>query len=218
MNQEKIGKFIRELRIEKQMTQQELAGVLGVTDSAISKWETGRGEPDITFLIPLSKELNITVLELLNGEKGIDESCALINLIKEKDEKTRIWKYLFMITTNILLSDLLNKFGSNIDNYHKELRLIKEASITNVEVILSKGTKKLIYDTDKQKKYLIDIEKISYYKNGVECVIDTTFPSNDLDCSANLVTVTKSDIDEGYVISEGKYYNELSECIVILSI
>lgn len=103
MNQEKIGKFIRELRIEKQMTQQELADTLGVTDSAISKWETGRGAPDITFLIPLSKELNITVLELLNGEKGIDENSALIKLIKEKDKKTKVWKYLAMIITNILL-------------------------------------------------------------------------------------------------------------------
>ena len=43
MNQEKIGRFIRELRIEKNLTQQELAEKLGLTDSAISKWENGRG-------------------------------------------------------------------------------------------------------------------------------------------------------------------------------
>ena len=65
MNQEKVGRFIRELRIEKEMTQQELAEKLGVTDSAISKWENGRGAPDISYLIPLSNELNITILELL---------------------------------------------------------------------------------------------------------------------------------------------------------
>lgn len=103
MNQEKIGRFIRELRIEKEMTQQELAEKLGVTDSAISKWENGRGAPDITFLIPLSKELNITLLELLNGEKGRDDGNAFIELIKEKDKKTKIWKYLSIGIINIIL-------------------------------------------------------------------------------------------------------------------
>ena len=58
---------------------------------------------------------------------------------------------------------------------------------------------------------MVDIERISYYKNGVECVIENSLPSsNEKDCSADLVTVTKSDLNRGYVISEGEYYNELS--------
>ena len=57
---------------------------------------------------------------------------------------------------------------------------------------------------------MVDIERISYYKNGVECVIENSLPSNEKDCSANLVTITKSDLNRGYVISEGEYYNELS--------
>ena len=103
MNQEKVGRFIRELRIEKEMTQQELAEKLGVTDSAISKWENGRGAPDISYLIPLSNELNITILELLNGEKGKDDGNALIKLIEETNRKKRIWKYLFTGISNIVL-------------------------------------------------------------------------------------------------------------------
>jgi transcriptional regulator with XRE-family HTH domain len=70
------------------MTQLELAERIGVTDRAISKWENGRGMPDIAFLIPLSKELNITLLELLNGSRDIDEGNAIIELIKETDKKT----------------------------------------------------------------------------------------------------------------------------------
>ena len=99
MNQEKIGNFIREIRIEKQMTQQELAEKIGVTDRAISKWENGRGMPDITLLVPLSNCLGVTVLELLNGDRGIDEGNAVIELIKEKDKtkkqdgNTRFYKY-----------------------------------------------------------------------------------------------------------------------------
>ena len=133
------------------------------------------------------------------GKYNYYSECRLDGFVKRGNE-------------DIIVDDLVMRFGSNIEDYSEELKLIKEEAITNVEVKLSKGTKKLIYNTDKQKIYLIDIEKISYYKNGVECVIDDSLPSEDKDCSANLVTVTKSDINNGYVISEGEYYNKLS-CI-----
>lgn len=69
MNQEKIGKFIAELRKENNMTQIELANKLGVTNRAVSKWENGRGLPDVSLFEPLCKEFNISVNELLKGEK-----------------------------------------------------------------------------------------------------------------------------------------------------
>lgn len=69
MNQEKIGKFIATLRKEKKLTQENLAKKLGITDRAISKWENGRGLPDLSLMMPLCKELNITINELLSGEK-----------------------------------------------------------------------------------------------------------------------------------------------------
>lgn len=69
MNQEKIGKFIKDRRKEKNITQQELAKKLGVTDKAISKWENGRCLMDISFLKELSEILDVSILELLSGEK-----------------------------------------------------------------------------------------------------------------------------------------------------
>ena len=69
MDYEKIGTFILNLRKEKNMTQQELADKLHVTDKAVSKWETGRGIPDIQTLKDLGKEFNVTEKELLNGER-----------------------------------------------------------------------------------------------------------------------------------------------------
>ena len=69
MNQEKIGKFIANLRKEKNMTQQELANKLGVTDRAISKWENGRGLPDYSLLQDLCDTLSISINELFSGEK-----------------------------------------------------------------------------------------------------------------------------------------------------
>lgn len=69
MNQEKIGKFIANLRKEKNMNQQELAKKLGVTDRAISKWENGRGLPDYSLLQDLCDTLSISINELFSGEK-----------------------------------------------------------------------------------------------------------------------------------------------------
>lgn len=69
MDNEKIGVFIKDLRIKKGMTQRQLADILNVTDKAISKWETGRGAPDISLLEPLSITLGVSLSELMNGEK-----------------------------------------------------------------------------------------------------------------------------------------------------
>ena len=63
----KIGKFIKECRKEKNWTQQELADKLSVSFKTISKWECGKGFPDVGLLLPLCNELGISVNELLNG-------------------------------------------------------------------------------------------------------------------------------------------------------
>ena len=69
MNQEKIGKFILECRKNKKLTQSELAEKLGVTDKTVSRWENGNYMPDLSLLQQLSKELNVSINELLSGEK-----------------------------------------------------------------------------------------------------------------------------------------------------
>ena len=107
MNQVKLGKFIRELRNELGMTQQELADKIEVSDKTISKWENARGMPDISLLIPLSNALNISVLELLNGERSKDLNMATIDLIKRSNRVVKIWKWLFMGVINVLLIFIL---------------------------------------------------------------------------------------------------------------
>ncbi len=69
MNQEKIGKFILECRKEKKLTQQELAEKLGVTDKSVSNWENGRNMPDLSLFKPLCETLDISVNDLISGEK-----------------------------------------------------------------------------------------------------------------------------------------------------
>ena len=67
MNQYVTGIIIKELRERNKMTQLQLADKLGVTDKTISKWETGKGYPDITLLEPIADAFSISVTELISG-------------------------------------------------------------------------------------------------------------------------------------------------------
>lgn len=91
MDNEKFGNFVKELRKEKNLTQKELAKRINITDKAVSKWERGLSFPDITMLNILSKELDVTVEELLNGEKIKEnkkaEKIDVEKAIKEALEK-----------------------------------------------------------------------------------------------------------------------------------
>ena len=69
MNQEKIGKFISDCRKKKKLTQSDLAEKLGVSDRTVGNWENGRNMPDLSLFKPLCDELDITINELLSGEK-----------------------------------------------------------------------------------------------------------------------------------------------------
>lgn len=104
MNIEKIAILIKEKRKAKNLTQAELAAILGVTEKAISRWETGRGTPDISLLIPLSEALDVSVLEILNGETVKDENKAIVEIIKSKNKVIKVWKYISLFIINIILA------------------------------------------------------------------------------------------------------------------
>lgn len=84
MNQEKIGAFIAMLRREKGYTQKEVANRLELSEKTISKWECGKGLPDVIYMEPLCSLLGISVNELLAGER-----IPIMELLKKMDE-TRI--------------------------------------------------------------------------------------------------------------------------------
>ena len=77
------GAVIRELREKQGMTQAELAGKLNVSDKAVSKWETGRGFPDVSLLEPLSRVLRISVPELLCGQAIVNGNRSS-NMLKSR--------------------------------------------------------------------------------------------------------------------------------------
>ena len=95
MDQNKIGKFIASCRKEQGMTQAVLAERLGISDRAVSKWETGRSLPDSGIMLELCGLLKINVNELLSGERIMAESYDkraeenLLAMKREVEEKNR---------------------------------------------------------------------------------------------------------------------------------
>ena len=138
MDLNKISIFIKTKRKELGITQDELAEKLFVTEKAISRWETGRGTPDISLLLPLSKELNIDVSELLNGEENKKCKNDVEQLI-EYNEITKANKYNFQFKLTIffyilsILSFLFYlrfEYDPNVEvNYFIRLLIIVIASI-----------------------------------------------------------------------------------------
>ena len=81
MNNYVTSKIIKELRENKNLTQTELADIIGVSDKTVSKWETGKGLPDVSLIEPLSRALNVSVIELMNGEYIINQNKSS-NMLK----------------------------------------------------------------------------------------------------------------------------------------
>lgn len=95
MDQIKIGKFISKTRKTLGITQRQLADALYISDKTVSKWECGKGLPEVSLMLPLCEELHITVNELLTGEK-IEETEYkkkaeenMMNLVQENQENRK---------------------------------------------------------------------------------------------------------------------------------
>lgn len=69
MDQKKIGRFLKELRNEKKITQEQFAEHLGVSNRTISRWETGSNMPDISLLVEIAEYFDVDILEIINGER-----------------------------------------------------------------------------------------------------------------------------------------------------
>lgn len=83
MNNYITGKIIKELREKQILTQAELGDIIGVSDKTVSKWETGKGLPDISLIEPLALALKVSVIELMSGEYIINKNKSA-NMLKSK--------------------------------------------------------------------------------------------------------------------------------------
>ncbi len=76
MNQQKVGQFLKKLRKEKSITQEQLAEILGVSNRSISRWENGTTMPDFDLLIQMAKYYDVEIGEILDGERKAENMDA----------------------------------------------------------------------------------------------------------------------------------------------
>lgn len=141
MNQEKIGLFIAKCRREKNMTQEDLAEKLGVSNKSISRWENGKTMMDISLFEPLCNELDISIIELLNGERVNDKkkdklyTKTLINYSNKVGSRNKqvILTILFIMS---LMPMLLYQFGGMRGVQEIRGLIILLSPITIVSIIL----------------------------------------------------------------------------------
>lgn len=95
MDQIKIGKFIAQSRKELGWTQRQLADELAISDKTVSKWETGKGLPEVALMMPLCEMLGISVNELLSGERFAESEFkerterVIMDLVREREENKK---------------------------------------------------------------------------------------------------------------------------------
>ena len=111
MDNVKTGILIAKKRKEKQLTQKDLADKLGVSNATVSKWETGKGFPDISLIEPLASALEITVSEVLAGEERVQPDSEhtemllkdMVDLsVKEQERKKKRYNWIIAITVAVL--------------------------------------------------------------------------------------------------------------------
>ncbi len=121
MNQIKIGEFISSQRKKKNLTQAALAEKLGITDRAVSKWERGKGLPDVSLMLDLCEIFGITVNELLCGEiismenSNLKNEQLLLDMAKELEKKnktiwTSMWAIMIVSMTALFAGILISAF------------------------------------------------------------------------------------------------------------
>ena len=210
MDLNKISNFIKEKRKHLGITQEELADRLFVTEKAISRWETGRGTPDISLLIPLAKELDVEVSEILNGEESKKSKDSIEQLIQyneitkgdKNNFKFKLVIFLYMLSILSFLVYLRCEYDPNIEfNYFIRLGIIIFASVLVIigNRIYENNYVEKIEDKNKVKKYSQIVIFIYYVILLFNMVIFARYNSVD---SYNLVPF-KSIVD---IINNGSIY------------
>lgn len=120
MNEKKIGLFISKIRKEQNLTQKEISEKLQVSPKTISRWETGRGLPEVSQLLPLSNILNISVNELLAGEteNSKEASETTVKSIKYYTKKITTKLVIIMLSILLFLIPLLTLTVGEITNFN----------------------------------------------------------------------------------------------------
>ena len=152
MDQEQIGKFILNLRKQNNLTQKEFADKLHVTAQAVSKWENGRGIPDIEILQKMSKEFNVDIDSILTGKK--------------EKKKLSKWHIITLIFLGVVLCFSIYVFLSPKDYNFSDVKSVStKFDVSGVAA----------YSKDKNSIYISKIEYLDGEEDkkyiGMECIL-----------------------------------------------
>lgn len=131
MNQAAIGSYIAKKRREKNLTQEQLAETLGVSNKTISKWENGKCMPDYSIIEQLCKELSVTLSELMDGEDAAEDSVRvyddeqildLLRRMQELERQKNILYGIILIVLGIACNAMSNTVGgSHVQEFISDL-------------------------------------------------------------------------------------------------
>ena len=218
MDPMKTGMIISDARKKLKMTQKDLADKLFVSDKAVSKWERGLCFPDISVLIPLTETLNISLYDLLRGEKVNKEEIAetLKNTINysnnELDRKKR--KYIiissisifiivvismiiiFVINNDRHLSGIIDRDEIHSINYYSDYKtIISDENQEKLELIIMKLPLKWKERTFQTKENEIEIDYDVSYKEVVKAYNDKIYVNRAMINNVLVIFTTVSDTD-----------------------
>lgn len=169
----KIGKFISSKRKENNMSQSDLASILNVTNQAVSKWENGRGIPDIEMLKKLSEVFNINIEDILSGEEN------------KKVKRKNIFYFIILFLVVVLLVVLVIFLNTKKEDFHFS------SLATDNDSFSIKGV--MAYSKDKKSIYISEVNydgKDEEKYKSMECIL---YESND---SLEKIISKYGDIDD----------------------
>lgn len=163
MNPNDISKFIEKARKDKGLTQRQLAKELGVSNTAISKWENGNNLPDISMLEPLSEVLEIDILDLIKAQNNTHEENSKKKPTKAKKE--RIKRRILTIT--IIILSIISTHYITSRSYRKSIKRIEDSTVEVYE-IKSKDDSYYIegYLIFNDKESILVINQLEYQGDG----------------------------------------------------
>ncbi len=180
MNYDEIGKFILKLRKEKGYSQNTLANIIPISRQAISKWERGITIPDSSTLVRLSEIFDVSINELLKGERSNDNSIEGLqkttlsivddNVLKTKKMRRNI--QIFIVILIILISSFFTYYFINSYNSIKMYYISGDGDVFHIEnglFVMTPSRKYLKIDSLKSSTdYEINKIRLFYKKNGKE--------------------------------------------------
>ena len=179
MNQKKIGSFLKELRKEKGITQEEFAESLNVSGRTISRWETGTNMPDISLLVEISEFFDVSIPELINGERKSEIMNEEVKEVADKlsdyanAEKENIIKDIrslsIMGTVALVIYAAIDLTGIALQNvFFEKMASYCETLTLSTVVLIMAHTSGLIYKLQKKKTYH---DKIAKLPKAVQIII-----------------------------------------------